>query len=333
VLRSGSEGGNATVPLFSALPDCVVSDDFMSERTEMHSLRHLLAATDGSERAERAESRAAQLCQQHKITNAELLSIRESGEPDVLAMIMNTTVDGAREEVIARASDALLHRAGILNDNYGIEFSCQVRFGKTATEIVQRAEETNTDLLVIGAHGGNFFSDLLLGNTADRLVHLCKCPLLVVKNNPRQAYQRVLIPVDFSEESRGAAQVALTIAPNAGITFLHAFEVLFEGKMRYAGVSSDVIKDYRLKAHEEARVSLNRFIHEVNTENRQVSSMIIFGIPGPVVREHAKATRPDLIALGKHGRSRFEELILGSVTRDTLEQTESDVLVVPSRKN
>lgn len=295
----------------------------------MPDLRHLLIATDFSERAGRAESRAAQLCQQHSIANAELLTIRESDEPEVLAMIMNTTVDLAREQATARTNDELAHRARLVKDNYGIEFSCQVRFGKTATEIVHRAEETDTDLLVIGAHGGNFFSDLLLGNTADRLTHLCRCPLLVVKNDPRQAYQRVLIPVDFSDESRRATEVALKIAPNAEITFLHAFEVLFEGKMRYAGVSRDVIHDYRLKAREEARVNLNRFIQELNTENRQVRSMIIFGIPGPVVRDYAKSTLRDLIVLGKHGRSRFEEMILGSVTRDTLDQTESDVLVVP----
>jgi nucleotide-binding universal stress UspA family protein len=295
----------------------------------MPDLRHLLVATDFSERAGRAESRAALLCQQHRIANAELLTVRESSEPDVLSLIMNTSLDLAREQVVARANDELAHRAGMAKDNYGAEFSCQVRLGKTATEIVRRADETDSDLLVIGAHGGNFFSDLLLGNTADRLTHLCKCPLLVVKNDPREAYQRVLIPVDFSEESRRAAEVALNIAPDAEITFLHAYEVLFEGKMQYAGVSRDVINDYRLKAREEARVTLNRFIQEVNTENRQVRSMVILGIPGPVVRDYAASTLSDLIVLGKHGKSRFEEMILGSVTRDTLDQTESDVLVVP----
>lgn len=299
----------------------------------MPGIRHLLAATDCSELAERAESRAALLCQQHKITNAELLTVRDRGEPDVLAMIMNTSLDVAKEEAMARAHDALEQRAGMLNDDYGTEFSCHVRFGEAASEIVHRADEIDTDLLVIGAHGGNFFSDLLLGNTADRLTHLCKCPLLVVKNEPRQPYHRVLIPVDFSEESRRAAQVALTIAPSAEITFLHAFHVFFEGRMQHASVSRDVIDGYRQKAREEASASLDRFMHEVNTDNRQVLSIVIHGMPGPTVRDYAKSALIDLIVLGKHGRSRFEEMILGSVTRDTLDQTECDVLVVPSGKD
>lgn len=299
----------------------------------MNSPRHLLVATDCSERAEWAESRAAMLCQQHNITEVELLTVREGGEPDVLAMIMNTTVDMAREQITARAKEELAHRAAMLKDNFGVDFSPQVGFGKTATEIAHRAEQSATDLLVIGAHGGNFFSDLLLGNTADRLVHLSRRPLLVVKNRPWQAYQSVLIPVDFSDESRRAAQVALAIAPTAQITFLHAFEVFFEGKMQYANVPREVINDYRVKAREEARVTLNRFIQEVNAEDRIVRSTITFGMPGPVVRDYAKSTQPDLIVLGKHGRSRFEEMILGSVTRDTLDQTQSDVLVVPSKGN
>lgn len=296
----------------------------------MPVFQSLLVATDCSGRAERAEIRAAMLCEEHGCASAELMTVRETGEPEVLARIMNSTVESATALTVDRVTAALKLRAASLHDNHGVDFACMVRFGRTAPEIVARADEIQAALLVIGAHGGNFFSDLFLGNTADKLTHLCKRPLLVVKNVPQQAYRRVLVPVDFSDDALRAAEVALKIAPQADITFLHAFEVLFEGKMQYANVPRDAIDDYRVKAHDEARISLKRFVDALDVKGRRVRKMVTFGIPGPVVREHAKATNPDLIVMGKHGRSRFEEMLIGSVTRDTIDQTVSDVLVVPA---
>jgi nucleotide-binding universal stress UspA family protein len=43
--------------------------------------------------------------------------------------------------------------------------------------------------------------------------------------------------------------------------------------------------------------------------------------------------KPDLIVLGKHGRSRLDKLLLGSVTQHTLDQTSCDVLIVPAKIN
>ncbi|HEX2531117.1 MAG TPA: universal stress protein, partial [Burkholderiaceae bacterium] len=155
-------------------------------------------------------------------------------------------------------------------------------------------------------------------------------PLLIVKNEPKQLYRHILVPVDFSEDSKRAAEFALEVAPKADVTFLHAFEVWFEGQMQYAGVSRELIDDYRLKAREEARLKLNQFITGLNAEERYLNRVVTFGIPGPVVREYAKQMQPDLIVMGKHGRSRFAELIIGSVTRDTIDQTDADLLVVPA---
>ncbi len=295
----------------------------------MSLFQHLLVATDCSDRASRAEARAALLCKEHACRSAELLTVREASEASILARITHSTVASATALAAAHASRELDERTASLKENYGVDFSRQVRFGHVAPEIVARAEETNADLLVIGAHGGNFFSDLLLGNTADKLTHLCKRPLLVVKNTPQETYRRVLVPVDFSDDSRRAAELALAIAPQSDVTFLHAFEVLFEGKMHYANVSRDVIYDYRIKAHDAASELLNQFIDDLKVGDRFVTRALTLGRPGKVVREHAKSVRPDLIVLGKHGQSRFAEMILGSVARDTIDQTDCDVLVVP----
>ena len=195
-------------------------------------------------------------------------------------------------------------------------------FTRDATEIF-------ADLIVIGAHGGNFFSDIFLGNTADKLIRRCKRPLLVVKNEPASPYRNILVPVDFSNDSRQAAQLALQIERHAVITFLHAYDVLFVGKMYYAGVSQDAIDHYRIKARQDALLALNKFVDDLNVPQRCIMRDVVLGHPSAIVRDHAEKMQTDLIVIGKHGRSRIEELIVGSVTRDTIDWTKYDVMIVP----
>lgn len=299
----------------------------------MHAFNRLLVATDFSERARLAEVRAALLMQEHKSDVAELLTVKDPDEPETLARIMSSDLASATALATENASRVLADLASLLRESHGVYLACNVRFGQPAIEIVVRAEELRAGLVVIGAHGGNFFSDVVLGNTAHRLTHLCRSPLLVIKNEALHAYRRVLVPVDFSDDSRRAAEAAFAIAPRADIAFLHAFEAVFDGYMQYANVSRDAIDEYRMLAFEEARERLDQFINDVAPPGRRVQRTVTFGLPGPVVREHAKATRPDLIVLGKHGRSRLANMILGSVTRDTIDQTDCDVLVVPASRS
>lgn len=294
----------------------------------MNAFQRLLIATDLSERAERAEARAALLAREQGSAVAELMTVREKEEAAILARIMNAPVEATTALATEHAERVLAFRASLLNDNYGLHCSVRVRFGTPASEIIAGAEALKADLIVMGAHGGNFFSDLVLGNTVDKVTRISKTPVLIVKNQPQKPYQHVLVPVDFTEDSRRAAQAALAIAPTADVTFLHVFEVPFEGKMQYANVSTDIVNHYRLQAYEDGRTRLNAFIDDLAPGERHIQRLIEFGLPGPTVRERAKTHRPDLVAVGKHGKSGFAELLLGSVTRDTIEQTDCDVLVV-----
>ncbi len=85
-------------------------------------------------------------------------------------------------------------------------------------------------------------------------------PVLIVKREPRGPYQQVLVPVDFSEPSRRAAEMALRIAPQAGITLLHVFEVPFEGRMHYAGVDDETILSCHAEAREQANRAMQQFV-------------------------------------------------------------------------
>jgi nucleotide-binding universal stress UspA family protein len=297
---------------------------------DMPDTHKILAASDLSEQSLHAASRAAMLCAKLKCDMVELLLVKEAGLPDALGLAMNTTSAAAEAILVERTMSELQLIARQLQDNHGIFCAPAVKFGKPEAEIIARADELPAGLTVIGARGGNFFTRFFLGNTADRLARMSKTPLLVVKKFPTAPYRKVLAPVDFSENSRHAASVALKVAPDAKITFLHAFDVIFEEHMRYMNVAPDIIREYHARAGTEVLRELNQFIADLQPGDHSFFRTVIFGHPGHVIYDHAKKMKPDLIVLGKHGRSRFDELLLGSVTQHVLDQISCDVLIVPA---
>ena len=268
------------------------------------------------------------LCAEQGCDAVELLTVKEAGLAEALGLALKKTAVEAEAKVVERALRELRLICGLLHDNYGVRCTSHVRFGRAEEEIVAHADELSSGLTVIGARGGNFFTDLFLGNTTDKLARMSRTPLLVVKNQSTEAYRKVLVPVDFSENSRRAVLLALRIAPVAHITFLHVFDIVVEEQMKYVNAAHDVIHDYHVKAAEEARNDLNRFIAGLPSEHRHFSREIIFGHPGHAIPDYVKSMRPDLIVMGKHGRSRMDEFLLGSSSRHVLEQCFCDVLIV-----
>lgn len=83
-----------------------------------------------------------------------------------------------------------------------------------------------------------------------------------------------------------------------------------------------------LAKEQEAPRRIDRLMTECLPQVPQSTYLIERGDPSPVILAQAQAQSADLIILGKQGRSRAEELFLGSVTRHILAGSTCDVLVV-----
>jgi nucleotide-binding universal stress UspA family protein len=63
----------------------------------------------------------------------------------------------------------------------GFTVDTKLAMGDPATELIRSAEEQQVDLIAMSTHGHRFFSDLLHGATADRVRHLVKVPVLLLR--------------------------------------------------------------------------------------------------------------------------------------------------------
>jgi nucleotide-binding universal stress UspA family protein len=153
------------------------------------------------------------------------------------------------------------------------------------------------------------------------------CPVLVVKQPPHEPYRQLLVPVDFSPSSLRAIRHARSVAPQADVVLVHAFEVPFEGLLRYAGVDEDTIHHYRIVARQEALQKLHALRDEAGLPPEGTHLVVLHGDPTLRITEQEQECDCDLIVMGKHGENFLEELLLGSVTKHVLAESQGDILV------
>jgi nucleotide-binding universal stress UspA family protein len=63
----------------------------------------------------------------------------------------------------------------------GLKVSTELAMGDPATELIRLVEERGVDLLAMSTHGHRFLNDLVRGTTVNRVRHLVKIPVLLLR--------------------------------------------------------------------------------------------------------------------------------------------------------
>lgn len=207
-----------------------------------------------------------------------------------------------------------------------------VEHGLAANVVPAYASTSNADLVVVGARGQGLLRHLMVGSTASRLLRKSKCPVLVVKNPCQGPYRTALIPVDFSAASELSVGLTRAVAATAEIVLLHVFDVPFEGMLQYAGVTHDVVEHYRREAREKSLARLHQIARHAGLGPDDYTAVVARGETVARILSARKNHDCDLIVAGKHGTHVTEELLLGSVTKRLLSESNCDLLVVVDKR-
>jgi nucleotide-binding universal stress UspA family protein len=285
----------------------------------------ILAATDLSAPSRHAVDRAFALAAAG--AQLTLLHVVNQRSLDDLQAMLGERASGVARHIEDAARESLAEIAGDQVRNRGVAASLRVVEGAVLATLCAEADALDADLLLLGARGEGFLRHLLLGSTASRLLRKTTRPVLLVKQPMHEPYRRVLVPVDFSPRSRIAIELARAVAPEARIVLLNAFEVPFEGKLTFAGVDEEVIRQFRAEAQREAALKLAELARTAALPADRYLPLVRHGDPAQRILEQEQEQDCDLIVMGKHGQFTVEELLLGSVTKHVLADSQCDVLV------
>lgn len=293
----------------------------------MTQFRSIVVATDFSAGAALAAARAARLCRLPGVETVQLLHVVDAPWLGVLGRSLGMA-ESAREALMEEAAHALAAQVQALAREAGRSVTSRVMVGPLLDTLLEGA--AGADLLVIGAHGQHPVRAMALGSTGERMLRRRRGAMLVVRKAAGGDYRQVLAPVDFSPYGASVVRSAAAIAPQARIEVLHAFEVPFEGKLRAAGVPDDEIVRLRQQARVQAVDGIAEVIAHSGVEHARLERRIGHGYAPRAIVDAARESGADLVVIGKHGESRTEDLLLGSVTLHILGEVRCDVLVVGS---
>lgn len=293
----------------------------------MHDLRTILAATDLSALARHAVARAALIAAESG-ARLSLQHVVNVGAFDALRHLLDADSKNLEQKLLDEVRGEVQTLAGEIGQRHGVSPDVHLVVGSVQREIGSHADAIDADLLVLGARGAGFVRELLVGSTTERVLRTSRRPLLVVKQMAHETYRRVLLPVDFSARSVEALKLAQAVAPQAEYVLLHAFEVPFEGKLRYAGVEESELASLRVHAKRDATAKMNELVAASGVDEHRVRRLVSHGEATMQILAQEQEQDCDLIVIGKRGVGLVEELLLGSVTKHILAQSATDVLVI-----
>lgn len=135
--------------------------------------------------------------------------------------------------------------------------------------------------------------------------------------------QRILVPVDFSENSLSALKYAIELAREheSEVVIAHVVEPLPRGTASWSDATT-LLEQYGDKASSE----LKRFEEKARQLYRKCRSELYFGVPHEVIAEAASKIEVDLIVISTSGRAPLLDLLIGGTASQLLRRAPCPVL-------
>ena len=140
-------------------------------------------------------------------------------------------------------------------------------------------------------------------------------------------YRRLLCPVDFSDVSKNAFQIAIDLAVlfKADLHVMHVFQMpastIPEGIYDIPDDMEDKVKSHFSK-------KLDEFIKNHSTPEINITTGSYAGFPHVEIINSAKEAKADMIVMGTHGRTGLSHVLLGSVAERVIRTSDIPVLTV-----
>ena len=302
---------------------------------------NILMATDGSEDASNAldfmlrfpfpaptQVTVLTVVDDIPMLPAELDALDES-QSEALKLA-NARLQQEAEELVAR-------EGGRLRED-GWPGVTMVRNGNPVDEILNVAEETDADLLVLGSHGTGMAKRFLLGSVSDRVLEYASCSVLIVKKKTgaedaaaiepgTNAPFKIMLAYDKSDVAEETIKIcsSLPLEQNSEINVVYVMPLItaYRQDVRQHINNIWLQKKQIMQSELDNAVSaLHWATPKVTTQLREADNV------SEEILSAAEQAGSDLIMFGCKDRGAIKSFLLGSITRRMARYAECTVWAV-----
>lgn len=180
-------------------------------------------------------------------------------------------------------------------------------------EIVDLAERTKADFIIMGRRGRRGLARMMLGHATAHVIGLARTNVLVV---PRAAHiegRHIVVGTDGSRFADAAAVTATSLAQ------------FCDAKVTVVSVTTP---SHGPERRAEAQTAIDVAVAHMQSKGVDAEGLVLEGQPAMTIVDVARERNADLIVTGSHGRGALERVLLGSTSERILSETPCAVLVV-----
>ena len=285
----------------------------------MGKYKKILVAVDGSESSRNALLQAFRLAVDEKcwITVTSVI-------PPFTGDLDLTGVKGDVRASLAKPCEEALRDAEKLAQEERILIKTVCEEGETYERIVDLADGSNADVIVMGRRGLKKIDRTLVGSVTARVIGHTQRDVLVVPAGSVLGWKKILVATDGSKFSSIAVTKAIDFAAAYGgaLVVVSVVDVPAEFYAEAPAAVEDMVrkaKEYTAavrKQAEAAGVKAETYVGEAEAFEAIVKL--------------ARDEIVDMIVVGSHGRTGLRRLLMGSVTEKVIGHANCPVLVAKS---
>ena len=229
----------------------------------------------------------------------------------------------ARERLEALANEVAAD--GLTTDTF-------IERGTPGPYLLEMAEKSSADLLVIGTRGLSGLSHLVFGSTAETVVRKATCAVLTVhpeNAEPDAPIETVVVPTDLSGDAPVAVDAFRShfgedVKPTLRLVYADPTPPYLDG-FEHASLERWQMPDAR---REDLEARMQKTVETLEADGFVVERSVVDGAPVRAVTDLAEESGADLIVMTTHGRSALLNALIGRTAQRIVQLAPCPVLTV-----
>ena len=141
--------------------------------------KKILIATDGSKRTQSAVDMGLKIAREQ---HSKVYTVYVVDTVTFTSIPMDVTWENMYQLLKDEGEEAV---KTIKDNSEGMDVETHVLEGNPAVEITKFATDNGVDLIVMGTLGKSGIDRILLGSTAEKVIRIAGCPVLVIKSSKK----------------------------------------------------------------------------------------------------------------------------------------------------